>query len=375
MKKWLLLAGMALTLLPDYAQTIVTGSFVHGGLTRTFRIYVPASYNAGQAVPLVLNLHGYTSNATEQETYGNFKPIADTANFIVVHPNGTIQPGTTSQYWNIGILGSTVDDVAFLEALIDTISAHYTINPKRIYSTGMSNGGYMSYYLACQSNRFAAVGSVTGSMTTTMYSSCNPARPIPTIEIHGTADPVVPYAGNSTTKPIEDVVAFWVTKNNCSTSPATSAVPNTNTTDGATADHYVYSGGTNNHTVEFFKVNGGEHTWPGAPINIGVTCQDFSASKEIWRFFSQYENPTAGINEETKIDFQLWPNPAKDQVYIQLPDKQITKLTLWDIQGRKVYETNGSHITSVDVSQLSGGNYILEISGKDFTARKTLVIQ
>jgi polyhydroxybutyrate depolymerase len=74
------------------AQTTVTGTIKSGGLTRDYRLYIPAMYTGSTTVPLVLNLHGYTSNAAEQEFYGNFRPIADTANFLIVHPNGTIDP-------------------------------------------------------------------------------------------------------------------------------------------------------------------------------------------------------------------------------------------------------------------------------------------
>jgi polyhydroxybutyrate depolymerase len=360
------------------AQTNITKSFVHGGITRTYQIYVPAIYNSSQPVPLVFNLHGYTSNATQQALYGNFKPIADTANFILVHPEGSIQPGTTNtQYWNIGIVQGGVDDVDFIETLIDSVSAHYNINPRRIYSAGMSNGGFMGYMLACESNRFAAIGSVTGSMTLPMYTSCNPARPIPTMQIHGTNDPTVSYNGSALNQGIEDVVDLWVGKNNCNTTPAITAVPNTVTSDGATAERYLYTGGTNGHTVEFFKVTGGEHTWPGAIIPIGVTCMDFSASIELWRFFSQYESPaTSSISEfGNELQFTVWPNPAIGQISVQIPNKEITQLSILDMQGRVVYKTQQSNITTVDIHDIPSGNYIIQISGDDFVANKKLVVR
>ena len=359
------------------AQTSLTRSFVHGGITRNYRIYIPAVYTGSQPVPLVLNLHGYGSNAFEQEIYGDFRPIADTANFILVSPDGTVQPGTTdTQYWNVaGLFSSSVDDVDFLETLIDTIDAHYNINRSRVYSAGMSNGGFMGYLLACESQQFAAIGSVTGSMTTVLYNSCNPAHPVPVIEIHGTADGTVPYNGVTGVKAIPDVVNFWVTQNNCSPTPTTSNVPDINTTDSATAEHYLYTGGTNGHTVEHFKVIGGAHTWPGAVIPIGVTCMDFSASKELWRFFSQYNNPTAGIAENTNLTWNLWPNPATEQVFLQVPDQQITDVRIYDMQGRTVYRFSAANISSVDVSQLPTGQYLLEASGKGFLLHKKLLVQ
>lgn len=355
----------------------ISGSFVHGGLTRTYSFYVPSSYTPGQAVPLVLNLHGYTSNGSEQSIYGNFKPIADTANFIVVHPDGTVDPITSQRYWNFGIFGSTVDDLGFLEALIDTISAHYTINPNRVYSTGMSNGGYMSYYLACQSNRFAAVGSVTGSMSVPMYNSCNPSNPIPTIQIHGTDDPTVPYSGNSSSKAVEDVVAFWADKNECNPTPAITSVPNTNTTDGATAERYLYSGGTNGHTVEFFKVTGGGHTWPGAPVPLpgaGNTCMDFSASKEIWRFFSQYQSSAPlAVTTIALQELSVYPNPSQGNIYFD-SELQIERVRVLDLQGRLIKTVEADMISSIDLTSLTKGNYLLEISGENFQIMKRVTL-
>lgn len=376
MKKLLLSLFAGLFFLSPHAQTTTSGSFMHNGINRSYSLYIPAMYTGSTPVPLVFNLHGYTSNGVQQGFYGDFKPIADTANFIIVLPEGTVQPGTqNTQFWNAGLISSNVDDVGFLETLIDTISAHYNINKKRVYSAGMSNGGFMGYTLACESDRFAAVGSVTGSMSTVTFATCNPQRPTPIIEVHGTADPTVPYNGTTGMKPIEDVVDFWVTENGCNPTPSISNVPNSNTTDGATAEHYVYSGGIDGHTVEFFKVVGGEHTWPGAPITIGVTCRDFSASAELWRFFSQYEHVTAGIGELPTVNFKLYPNPVSEQLFIQLSDKQVTKANVMDMEGRTVIQTKGKNITSIDVSALRAGSYIIEISGEDFISHQKFVVQ
>lgn len=362
-----------------FAQNTITASFVHDGITRHYRVYVPAMYNGSQPVPLVLNLHGYTSNAWQQEIYGDFRPIADTANFILVHPDGTIQPGTTdTQFWNIGLSGVTVDDVGFLEALIDTIDANYNINRSRVYSAGMSNGGYMGYMLACESGQFAAIASVTGSMTLPMYTNCNPAKPLPVMEIHGTADNTVPYNGSATSQGVADVVDFWVTENNCSPTATQTNVPDTSASDGCTAEHYLYTGGINGNTVEHFKVIGGGHTWPGSVLTfVGVTCLDFSASKEIWRFFSQYSNPTAGINENEapSLAWNLWPNPATETVFVEVPNRAITDVTILDAQGRIVYNTRASNITSVNVQPLAKGNYVLRAQGNDFSLSKKLLIQ
>ena len=345
------------------AQNTVNGSFVHNGINRSYSFYVPASYNGSVAYPLVLNLHGYTSFGWQQSLYGDFKPIADTAGFIVVHPEGTVQPGTTNtQFWNVGFFASNVDDVAFLEALIDTISAEYNINPRRIYSTGMSNGGFMSYHLACQSDRFAAIASVTGSMTVTTATSCNPSRPIPVMQIHGTADATVPYAGNSGFLPIDSVVNYWVQFNNCPTPATMTNVPDVAPTDGATAEHYVYAPGDGGASVELFKIINGAHTWPGAPLTIDVTCMDISASKEIWRFFSQFEHPTADIaSNQTKQPLNIWPNPADQSIRFSENSQGAGSYKIMDMEGRIM--VNGqwqSGENQIDISHLKAGIYVLE---------------
>lgn len=319
------------------AQSTITGSFVHGGLTRDYRIYIPAAYTQGTPVPVVFNLHGYGSNMLEQEQYGDFRSIADTANFIIIHPNGT-PDGSNELNWNSFGL-TTVDDVGFLSRLLDTVMANYSVNPARVYSTGMSNGGFMSYHLACNlSNRITAVASVTGSMTITNMNACSPNHPTPIMQIHGTADGTVPYLGNSFMVAIETLVTNWVNENNCNATPITINVPNSSTTDGCTATHYTYTGGTNGATVEFYKVTGGGHTWPGAPIAIGVTNMDFSASKEIWRFFSQFSlGQLLNVEEQTDNGFfSAYPNPSNGMVTLNFNDNSQKEINVYNNLGQLV---------------------------------------
>lgn len=360
------------------AQTTVNGSFVHGGITRTYSFYVPASYNPSRPAPLVFNLHGLGKDGADQAENRDFRPIADTAGFIVVHPDGSIQPLIQQRFWNYGsVAGSTVDDVGFIERIIDTISAHYTINQKRIYSAGMSNGGFMSYYLACQSNRFAAVGSVTGSMSADMYESCNPSHPTPTIHIHGTSDPLNPYNGSSTSKSIQAVTQFWVNQNGCTATPVVTRVPNSNTADNVTADRFVYSGGVNGHTVEHWRVNGGGHTWPGIKIFtlLGRTCMDFNAGLEMWRFFRQYELSTATIPANpVTATLNIWPNPSSGVITLQPGDRAVSDIIITDMQGRVRERRTGSAILRLDLTHLEPGVYMGHFSGEGFQEVKKLVI-
>jgi len=161
------------------AQQTINASITHDGMQRDYILYVPANYTGTTSVPLLFNINGYTSNANSQMWYGDFRSIADTAEFIIVHPQGTLD-GTGTTHFNVGWGGSTVDDVSFTSALIDSISDQHNVNLDRVYSTGMSNGGFMSFVLACElSNRIAGIGSVTGSIVPLSLTNCNALHSIP----------------------------------------------------------------------------------------------------------------------------------------------------------------------------------------------------
>jgi polyhydroxybutyrate depolymerase len=354
-----------------FAQTTLSKTFVFEGLTRDYRIYIPAIYNSNTAVPLLLNLHGYGSNNIEQELYADFRSIADTANFIIVHPNGTPDAGSSLNWNNFGL--SQVNDLGFLNALIDTIADDYNVNLSRVYSTGMSNGGFMSYDLACQlSNRIAAIASVTGTMLTAKLNACNPSRVVPVMQIHGTADATVPYLGNFAFAPVETLVEAWVEKSNCNPTPIQTEIPNTNTTDLTTATRFLYTGGINGNSVEFFKVNGGGHSWPGAPINVNVTNMDFNASQEIWRFFSQYTlDGATSINKLKVIQPLAFPNPSNANFYINLTEFGKSNVLVYNQLGQIVIENkNASGIISFELP--ANGAYYLVLNGDKTSAQKII---
>ena len=266
-----------------FSQQTINGSIIHDNLQRDYILYVPALYNSTNPTPLVFNFHGYTSNAFDQMWYGDFRSIADTAGFIIAHPMGSLDNSGIT-HWNVGWGGSTVDDIGFTAALIDSLSANYNINQDRIYSTGMSNGGYFSYHLACNlSTKIAAIASVTGAMSQYTQTICNPSHPTPVMEIHGTADLTVPF------NDIISGLGYWRSYNNCNPIADTTIIPDLVLGDWSTVEHIVFDNGDNGVTTELFKVINGEHTWPGSNFSSGVTNYDINASAEIWRFFSKYD--------------------------------------------------------------------------------------
>ena len=363
-----IILGLILSSQSVFSQTTTTINIDVNGVNRSYRLYIPALYSSSNAVPLVFNFHGYTSTNQQQEVYADFRGIADTANFIIVHPQGLDIGGGTG--WNtFAAVSTNQGDLNFVEKMLTKISSDYNIDQDRIYSTGMSNGGFMSYDLACfMSNRFAAIASVTGGMTALHKNACQASHPTPVMQIHGTDDAVVAYNGSGIgSLHVDSLVKFWVNFNNCNPTPTFTAVPDVVTTDNCTAEHYVYSGGTHGATVEFFKIIGGGHNWAGAPISInGNTNMDISASKEIWRFFSKYKLnelilKTGNIEENKNI--LVYPNPTQNQVTIELENSDNTIFELFDATGRLMQRnelTSGNN--EISTSQLTQGVFMYTLT-------------
>lgn len=314
------------------------------GLTRTFYLYIPDMYEEDVAVPLVLNFHGYGSGALEQLDYGDFKALADSVGFIIAVPEGSLLDGIS--HFNVGgwTNASTVDDVRFTRNMLDDISSNYNIDNTRIYSTGMSNGGYMSFLLACQlSDKIAAVASVTGSMTPETYSDCNPMRPIPILQMHGTRDEVVPYQGATWSNSIDKVIDFWVEHNDVDKEAVFLELEDKRPDDGTTVETYTYSNGTNGAEVSHYKVLNGGHTWPGSKFSSFGTNQDIDGSAEIWSFFNQYDiyglrspiiSSTENIGDEASIN--IYPNPSTGTVHIASESKDIVYGSIHDVAGNLI---------------------------------------
>lgn len=359
---------------PISAQQTINGSITHDGMQRNYILYIPEIYDGSAAVPLVLNFHGYGSNAAQQMFYGDFRDIADTEGFLLVHPEGTILNG--DQQWNVGFLenGNTTDDVGFTEALIDELANLYTINLDRVYATGMSNGGFMSFLLACQlSEKIAAVASVTGSMTPDIYNACNAQQPTPILQIHGTSDSNVPYNGATNSLSIEDVTSYWVNYNNCETNPTITTFPDTDTTDGSTVEHSVYENTNNGITIEHMKVIGGGHTWPGSAIILPGTNQDINASMEIWHFFSRFNiNGILSVPESDKIQLNIYPNPTNSKINLSLNFSKELNYELFSSLGKLlIIGTIKTNNQEIDLSNLSPNIYYLKLSNQVFKILKS----
>jgi|TARA_B110000208_G_scaffold162766_1_gene199302 polyhydroxybutyrate depolymerase len=367
----LLLIGFAFSI---SAQQTINGSMIHDGIQRDYILYIPAIYDGNTDVPLILNFHGFGSNANQQLVYGDFRDIADKEGFLLVHPEGTLLNG--NQHWNVGsfTIGSTTDDVSFTEALIDELANQYAINLDRVYATGMSNGGYMSFLLACQlSEKIAAVASVTGSMTPETYNACNAQHPTPILQIHGTSDSTVPYNGDTWTRSIEDVISYWANYNNCETNPTTTALADIDPSDGSTVEHIVYIDGDNGLTTEHMKVIGGGHTWPGSAFNFPGTNYDINASMEIWQFFSRFDiNGTLSVNKFDNRQVIIYPNPTNSKINLSLNFSEELNYELFSSLGKLlIIGTIKTNNQEIDLSNLSPNIYYLKLGNQVFKILKS----
>jgi len=273
-----------------YQSRIYKCEFIHNSIDRYYYIQLQHPDAEGQS-SVLFNLHGYGSNALQQMTYTNFNNLANTKenNFILIHPQGaplnTVLTSSSS-HWNSGgwTVGSTVDDVDFIDTIIELVSQKYDLNQNRIYSTGMSNGGFMSYHLACNlSSKIAAVASVTGSMSFETYESCNPSHPTAILQVHGTIDVTVPFQGNSTLgmRSINDVMDYWKVYNACDVDP--SSIITDYFDIEIAVQHDTYSNCLNDVHVELYKIEGMGHTWPYKG-RYGI-----SATEIIWEFINTYD--------------------------------------------------------------------------------------
>ena len=269
----------------------------HDGETREYFLYVPEGYTETTVWPLVINFHGRGSDSFEQMVYSSFNSLADEHKFIIAYPQGLVANvgGVTATHWNANF-DTGVDDIGFVNAMLDEIYDNFNFELTQVYAIGMSNGGFMSYTLACDmSDHIAAIASVTGGMSGPSISSCNPQRAVPIMEIHGTADEVVPYLGLDGLPPtVPDVVEFWVNNNGCDQVDFIQEdLPDLVESDSTTVALQHYNLCDQSSEVLFYTIDNGGHTWPGAfavPA-LGYTNMDIDASVLIWDFLKGHTHP------------------------------------------------------------------------------------
>lgn len=278
----------------DHTRTLKVGE-----LERSYIVHVPPKYEQDTPMPVVLVYHGGGSNAEVMVQFSGMNTKADNAGFIAVYPSGTGLLSRTLTFNGGNCCGyamrNKIDDVEFTRQLLDDLAAVVNIDPKRVFATGMSNGGIITYRLASElSDRIAAIAPVGGPMGT---ATCNPRRPVPVIHFHGTDDENAPFNGGkgkgvsgTDFYSVEHSINAWVKANGCDAEPVV-AKQQPRVNDGTTITRKTYGGGKEGSEVVLIEIVGGGHTWPGGPSKVhflGKTTMNISANDAMWEFFQKH---------------------------------------------------------------------------------------
>jgi polyhydroxybutyrate depolymerase len=272
---------------PTAEATIPAGDSPHtitaNSMQRTYLLHVPPGSTAGTSAPLVFVFHGMGEDGAYISAVTGMSEISDANGFFVVYPDGTAPPGPRS--WNAeGCCGyaleSQVDELEFVHGILADLEGTVTIDPKRIYATGFSNGAMLSYFLACKmSEVFAAVAPVSGFLT---VSPCMPQEPVSILHIHGSGDVSVPYGGGGTNPStgqaftsVDRGIAAWVRLDGCADLPVRQ--------QAGMVTHTEYADCRNGAAVELYVLRGWSHLWP--PVSV------LPASQVIWDFFAAHPKP------------------------------------------------------------------------------------
>jgi len=263
-----------------YASGNEDATLESGGLQRTYILHVPPSYDGTRRMPLVLNFHGFGSNARQQAVYSGLPAKGDRAGFIVVTPNGNGTP----QRWNL-VEAAGVDDVAFVRDLLDHVEAQLCIDTQRVFAAGISNGSAFALRVACSMpNRIDAVAAVAALY---LPLRCDSTRPIGVIAFHGTNDPCVPFNGGTSrcglglpVPSVESAAADWAKHDGCNAEAARQPF-------SAHVSTIAYSECSGDAAVVLYVIEGGGHTWPGSidVPRLGGTTHEVNATDQIWDFF------------------------------------------------------------------------------------------
>ncbi len=328
--------------------TICNGQYTltHDGLVREY--YVSYPEDANEPCPLIINMHGFGSNALDQQSYSEMDDIALDQNIVVVYPEGI------NNAWNVGANwdATSADDIGFISSLIDSVAEDFNIDLDRVYACGMSNGGYMAYELACElSDKIAAFGSVTGNFLLNTDQTCVDSREIPIIHFHGTNDLVVPYFYSwDASMFVEEAIEYWRNVNNLD-SVLVESISDFDSTDNTTVEKFTYYNTVSATQFIHFKVISGGHQWFGSSIadwfiySLGYNNHDINTNEELIDFFLNYRLSdflsTEIIEENLPADFilhQNYPNPFNPSTAIrfELKDNSLVNISIYDLLGKRV---------------------------------------
>ena len=289
------------------ASSIVSDhrTIIHEGIEREYIVHVPENLNNDS--PIVFVIHGYTGSAEGIAAYSGMNSIAEREGFIAVYPQGTID-SYGNAFFNVGYEfndASPINDVSFIRELVKSISQEFNLKRKRAFATGMSNGGDMSYLLACtSSDLFKAVAPVAGVLMKGLKDSCKFNSPVPIFEIHGTADKISLFEGDLNNEEgwgayydLPSTIDFFAERYQLANK---SIKQITSKESGADYDIFFERHWSDDleEEVWMYRIENGRHVWPGIKFNwwnnplaryyFGSGNEDINASEEVWAFFKKY---------------------------------------------------------------------------------------
>lgn len=336
--------------LSSIAQTAKTDSLEFNGNYYPFIVYTPADLPSHP--PLVLVIHGVQMPASMMRNYSHFDEVADREKILVVYPNAI------NNSW-------TQADVEFLSMLIDTIANRFDVDRNRMYSTGFSQGGYMSHDLGAKhADKIAAIAPVSGLLPNL---NIKPARPMPVLHIHGTTDDIVPYSGAPAT------IQAWVEANGCPETPVTTD-PYPPTDENSKTIKEYYGPCDQNSEIIFLKMGGIGHAWA-----TGGTNYDINANDEIWAFFENHTlNTTAVISPASP---EKHPASARyEHGFLAVRTMEpVDRINCLDISGRVIgcWSAKAGNVKNGKTmikTNLTPGMYLLQCTGKITTQTVSIVV-
>src|SRR5436309_3701530 len=283
---------------PSRAQDPASDTEHHihvNGTDRMYFLHVPTRLPDGKAAPLVLVFHGGGGHAANMPKFTQFDPLADREGFFVAYPD------SFNKSWNDGLGLSPADDVGFVRLLIEQLQHSYKIDRKRVYATGISNGGFFSMRLACDlSRQIAAVAAVAATMPEPLVPVCKPSAPVSAMFIHGTKDPLVHINGGpigvrrdrGSAVSLREAAEFWRNQDRTSHNSVAEEVSES-ARDSTQVHREIYGGGRDGTEVVVYIIEGGGHTWPGGsqylPVFlVGKVSHKLDATQAIWEFFKTH---------------------------------------------------------------------------------------
>jgi polyhydroxybutyrate depolymerase len=297
---------------PALPGRVERGGMRHDGLERTWTLYVPAALAESPALLLVLHGSSHDAEMVRRVSLWRFDELAERDGFLVAYPEGLANSGALrlGPEWN-DCRKSTrnrahdldVDDVGFLRRLIADLSETYRVDRRRVYATGYSDGGQMSYRLATEiPDEIAGVAVVMAQQAEPENSNClDPRGRISILVMNGTDDPIIPFGGGEASlfgwfsagrvQPMTGTLAHWRNVNGIKQPGISQRLPDVEPGDRSWVERQSWHSASG-HEVVGYTIHGGGHTWPGGwqffhPRGIGHTNRDIRAADEIWAFLSR----------------------------------------------------------------------------------------